>query len=212
MMTLYDYLPSQNAYKVRLLLHHLGVDYRTKQVSIFEGEGKRPEFLAISPAGTVPALVLADGRALAESNAILGYLAEGTQYLPAGRFERARVAQWLSFEGDLIQAGIATLRHWVQTGKASKRPAEAVAGRRALALRTLEILERNLAGREFIAADRYTIADMSIFAYTHRADEAGLPLGDYRHVCDWIERIRAQDGFLDKVYPYSIDPYSSREL
>lgn len=212
MLTLYDYLPSQNAYKVRLLLHHLGRDYRTVEVSIFEGEGKEPAYLEINPTGAVPALVLDDGRALAESNAILSYLAEDTEYLPADRYDRAKVAQWLSFEGDYIQSGIATLRHWVQTGKTARRTVEAVQARRELALHTLEILDRILAQREFIATDRYTIADMSIFAYTHKADEAGLLLESYANVCAWIERVRSQDGFLETVYPYSMDPHSSREL
>lgn len=122
------------------------------------------------------------------------------------------MAQWLSFEGDLVQAGIATLRHWVQTGKDARRSVEAIAARRALALRTLEILDRHLAGRDFLTGDRYTIADMSVFAYTHRADEAGLPLTDYGNVCRWTGRVRAQPRFLDKAYPYSMDPNSTREL
>ncbi|HKE47260.1 MAG TPA: glutathione S-transferase N-terminal domain-containing protein, partial [Rhodanobacteraceae bacterium] len=99
MLTLFDYLPSQNAWKVRQLLNHLGMPYRTESISIFEGEGQRPEYLAINPTGAVPAIRLDDGRVLAESNAILTFLAEDTPYLPKDRFERAKVAQWLSFEG-----------------------------------------------------------------------------------------------------------------
>lgn len=211
MLTLYDYLPSQNAYKVRLLLSHLGLPYRTELVSIFEGEGQRPEYLALNPAGAVPALRLDDGRVLAESNAILTYLASGTRYLPAGAFAAAKVQQWMSFEQDYV-LNIASLRHWTMTGKLARRPAALVEMRRAGGVRALQILDRELAARPFITGDDYTIADMSLFAYTHRADEAELPLREFRHVCAWIDRVRTQPGFLDEHHPYAIDPHSSREL
>jgi glutathione S-transferase len=211
MLTLYDYLPSQNAYKVRLLLSHLGLPYRTELVSIFEGEGQRPEYLALNPAGAVPALRLDDGRVLAESNAILTYLASGTRYLPADAFAAAKVQQWMSFEQDYV-LNIASLRYWTMTGKLARRPAALVEMRRAGGLRALQILDRELAARPFITGDDYTIADMSLFAYTHRADEAELPLREFRHVCAWIDRVRAQPGFLDEHHPYAIDPHSSREL
>ena len=98
MLTLFDYLPSQNAWKVRVLLNHLGCPYRSVPVSIFEGEGRTDAFLRINPTGTVPAIRLDDGRVLAESNAILAWLAEGTPYLPPDPFDRAKVQQWLHFE------------------------------------------------------------------------------------------------------------------
>jgi glutathione S-transferase len=211
MLTLYDYLPSQNAYKVRLLLSHLGLPYRTRIISIFEGEGQQPEYLAINPAGAVPALRLDDGRVLAESNAILTYLATGTPYLPGEAFAAAKVQQWMSFEQDYV-VNIASLRHWTLTGKLARRPAALVEMRRSGGLRALQVLERELALRPFITGDAYTIADISLFAYTHRADEAGLPLSDFPHVCAWIARVRKQPGFLADHHPYSIDPFSSREL
>lgn len=211
MLTLYDYLPSQNAFKVRLLLSHLGLPYHTEIVSIFEGAGQEPSYLEVNPAGAVPALRLNDGRVLAESNAILTYLASGTQYLPVDAFAAAKVQQWMSFEQDYV-LNIASLRHWTMTGKLARRPAALVEMRRAGGLRALQILERELASRPFIAGDAYTIADISLFAYTHRADEAGLPLRELPHVCAWIERVRAQPGFLDEHHPYSIDPHSSGEL
>jgi glutathione S-transferase len=211
MMTLYDYLPSQNAYKVRLLLNHLQLPYRTELISIFEGHGQRPEFLAVNPTGAVPALRLDDGRVLAESNAILTYLAHGTQYLPSDPFEAAKVQQWMSFEQDYVLS-IASLRHWTMTGKLARRPEALVRMRREGALKALEILDRELSARPFICGDSYTIADMSLFAYTHRADEAGMLLHEFLHVCTWIDRVRSQEGFLEQHYPYSIDPYSSGEL
>lgn len=211
MLTLFDYLPSQNAYKVRLLLSHLGLPYRTELVSIFEGEGQSAEYLAINPTGAVPALRLEDGRLLAESNAILTYLASGTPYLPSDPYAAAVVQQWMSFEQDYV-LNIASLRHWRMTGKLARRPAALVEMRRAGGLRALQILNRALATRPFITGTAYTIADISLFAYTHRADEAGLPLREYPHVCRWIERVRAQAGFLDEHYPYTIDPHSAGEL
>ena len=106
MITLYDYLPSQNAYKVRLLLSHLDIPYRTVPVGIFAGEGQTAEYRAINPTGAVPAIRLDDGRVLAESLAILCYLAEGSRYLPADAVARAKVLQWLSFENDYLQNSI----------------------------------------------------------------------------------------------------------
>ncbi|QGZ39790.1 glutathione S-transferase [Pseudoduganella flava] len=211
MYTLYDYLPSQNAWKVRALLRHLGTPYRTEYVSIFEGEGQRDDYLAVNPAGAVPALRLPDGRVLAESNAILFYLAQGTRYLPADPFGQAKVLQWMSFEQDYV-GHIAGLRHWTMTGKLARRPPAWAAMRRAAGSKALAILDRELSARPFIAGDAYTVADIALFAYAHRADEAGLPLADYPNVRAWIARVRAQEGFLDEHHPYAIDPYSGREL
>ena len=210
MITLYDYLPSQNAWKVRLLLSHLGRPYRTEIVSIFEGEGQRPEFLELNPAGAVPVLQLEDGRAIAESNAILWYLAEGTAYLPADAYGRAKVAQWQSFERSFIGPSIATLRYWTLTGKLDRQVG--VEGRRDLGAKALGMLDRELSRRPFAAGEAYTIADMSLFAYTSRAEEAGYDLAAYPAVSAWIERVRMQPGHLATIYPYSIDPHSVRDL
>ena len=212
MLTLFDYLPSQNAWKVRLLLHHLGRPYRTVPVSIFEGEGKTAEFMRISPTGAVPAIQLDDGRTLAESNAILAYLAEGSAYLPSDLFNRAKVQQWLHFEQERVESVIGSLRYWTMTGKLSRRSTEMVEGKRAAAGRTLDILERELVTRPFLAGDIYTIADMAVFAYASRAGEAGLSQQPYPHFRAWITRIEAQPGFLATMHPYSIDPHSVSEL
>lgn len=212
MLTLYDYLPSQNGYKIRLLLKQLERPYRTEVVSIFEGAGQRPEYLAINPTGAVPAIRLDDGRVLAESNAILAFLAEGTPYLPADSFGRAKVLQWMSFEADYIQSTAGSLRYWTLTEKLPRRPREMVEAKRNGALKALAALDRELARRPFIIGDQYTIADISLFAYTHVAGDAGLPLGEYRNVVAWIGRVREQPRFLERIYPYSIDPYSTREL
>lgn len=212
MLTLHDYLPSQNAWKVRQLLRHLDRPYRSRYVSIFEGEGRRDAHRAISPTGTVPVLELEDGRSIAESNAILMYLAEGTRYLPDDAFGRAKVWQWLSFEQERVESQIGALRHWTLTGKLPRRPEVLVAMKRRAGQRALEILDAELSTREFIAGDRYTIADISLFAYASRADEAGYALEAYRSLLAWIARVRAQPGHLAEMHPYSMDPNSANEL
>lgn len=212
MLTLFDYLPSQNAWKVRLLLNHLQQPYRTEYVSIFEGDGQRADYRRINPSGAVPAIRVDDGRVLAESNAILVFLAEGTPYLPDDPFERARVLQWLSFEQNHVESQIGSLRYWTMTGKLAQRPAQLVEGKRAASMKALRILDLEFSGRDFIAGAQYTIADMSLFAYSSRAEEAGLTLLPYPDFRRWIERVRSQPGFLATVHPYSIDPHSMNEL
>jgi glutathione S-transferase len=211
-ITLYDYLPSQNAWKVRQLLHHLQRPHQRVFVSIFEGEGQREDFLRINPGGKVPALQLEDGRTLAESGAILCWLADGTPYLPDDAFGRAKVIQWLAFEQENVESVIGALRHWTMTGKLARRSPGLVEGKRKAALRALALLDRELARRPFIAGDDYTIADIALFAYGSRAEEAGLSLGPHPNVRAWIERVQAQPRFLAEMHPYSIDPHSGNEL
>jgi glutathione S-transferase len=212
MLTLYDYLPSQNGYKIRLLLAQLELPYATEIISIFEGDGQRPEYLAINPWGAVPAIRLRDGRVLAESNAILYYLAQGSGFLPDDPFLRAKVLQWFSFEADYVQSSMGSLRYWTLTGKLNRRSPELVESKRQAALRALGVLEREFAQADFIVGQRYSIADISLFAYSHVARDAELPLDDFPNVLRWIERVRAQPRFLSVVHPYSIDPNSVREL
>jgi glutathione S-transferase len=212
MLTLFDYLPSQNAWKVRLLLNQLGMPYHTVAISIFQGEGRSPAYLRVSPAAKVPAIRLDDGRTLAESNAILAYLADGTPYLPSGAFARAKVHQWLSFEQEHVEPTIGSLRYWTMTDKLRRREPSLIDAKRAAAVRTLGILELELSTRPFLAGESYSIADISVFAYLSRAEEAGISLADYLHVRDWIARVESQPRFLGTTYPYSIDPYSLCEL
>ena len=211
MLTLYDYLPSQNAWKVRQLLAHLQRPYRTRLISIFEGEGQTEAYRAISPTGTVPAIQLDDGRVLAESNAILMYLAQGTPYLPDDPFDRAKVWQWLCFEQERVESQIGALRHWALTGKLPRRPVALVELKRGAGRKALEILERELGARDFIAGG-YGVADIALFAYASRAGEAGFELDAYPRLRAWIARVQTQPGFLTEMHPYSLDPNSSREL
>lgn len=212
MLTFFDYPPSQNAFKVRLLLNHLETPHETTTISIFEGAGKTAEYRKINPTGAVPAIVLADGRPVAESNAILTYLAEGSRYLPGDRYGRAKVNQWLSFEQDYIQNTIGSLRYWVMTSKLGLRPRELVQSKRNTAIGALQILDAELTRNPFIGGSDYTVADMSLFAYASRSEEADLPLAAFSALRAWVERVESQPGFLGKVYSYATDPYSFGEL
>lgn len=209
-MKLYDYAPSQNAYKVRMLLQHLMIAYETVPVAIFRGESHEAAFLARNPAGAVPVLEPEPGRFIAESNAILCYLAEGTRYLAGNSIQKAKIYQWLFFEQDYIQSTIATLRHWRLTGKLAGHAAEAPARQRG-AGKVLGILERELAGQAYLCGD-YSIADIAVFAYGHLAEDAGFDLAGYPAVQGWIQRIKAEQGPLPLVVPYHVDPDSAREL
>ncbi len=211
MLTLYDYLPSQNGWKIRQLLAHRGVEYRSEIVSIFEGEGRSPAYLAVNPTGAVPAIRYEDGRTLAESNAILFHLAQGSQWLSADLFEQAKTLQWLSFEADYVQSTLGTVRHWRMTGKLDRRPAELVKSRQQAGRWALSVLDRELSQRPFLVG-QYGVADVSVFAYAHLAEEAAVALAPYPHVRDWIARVQAQPGHLAERHAYDVDPHSSREL
>ena len=212
MITLFDYLPSQNAWKIRLLLNQLDQPYSQKLVSIFEGEGQLPGYVEINPTGAVPAIRDDAGNTIAESNAILLYLARDTEYLPSTALGQAQVSQWLFFESDYVQSSIATLRHWLLTGKDKNRSAEVLAGKREASLKVLSILERQLGAYEYLVGSEYTIADMSVFAYVHLSEDTGISLRHFSNVQRWINAVRAQPRFLDKIFPYSLDKHSYREL
>ncbi|MCK9685361.1 glutathione S-transferase family protein [Scleromatobacter humisilvae] len=212
MLTFYDYLPSQNAFKVRLLQSQLRIPHDTKYVSIFSGEGQSPEYRRINPTGAVPAIRLEDGRVLAESNAILTFLAEGTDFMPSDPFERAKVNQWLSFEQDYVQNTIGSLRYWTMTSKLDSRPADLVRSKMATAIKALQILDEEFSSKPFICGQHYTVADISLYAYASRADEAGISLAPFKHFERWVQRVERTPGFVAEIYPYSIDPRSSGEL
>jgi glutathione S-transferase len=190
-LRLCDHLFSGNGYKVRLLLHQLEIPYERVELDIERGETRTPEFLALNRNGRVPLLVLDDGTTLAESNAIQCYLADGTPLLPEGRLERARVLQWMFFEQYSHEPYIAVVRHWCHTGEADAKPEE-TAARRARGYEALDVMERHLAGRDWFAADRYSVADIALYAYTHVADEGGFDLARFPHLGAWLDRVRAQ--------------------
>ncbi len=194
-LRLYDYFESGNAYKVRLLLTLLGRPFERVHLDILEGETRSPAFVAKNPNHRVPTLELGDGRVLAESNAILFYLAEGTPFLPSGAWERAQVLQWMFFEQYSHEPFIAVARFWHFSGQAEAKrdelPAKMEGGRHALG-----VMEGHLDGREWLVADRRSIADIALFAYTHVAHEGGFDLAAYPNVQAWIERFEAQPGHV----------------
>jgi glutathione S-transferase len=210
-MRLYDYGPSQNCFKVRLLAAHLSMAVEISPVSIFNGEAASPEFLAKNPMGTVPLLETDTGEYLPESNAILTFLAEGTPYLPREGMPRAQVIRWLMFEQRYIQTSISRLRYWTLTDKLDQFLQD-VATARALGNRALDVLDDQLGRTPFVAGDAYTIADISIFAYSHVAADATFDLSQRSNLTKWFDRVRRQPGFMGTVFPYSTDPYSSRKL
>jgi glutathione S-transferase len=210
-MKLYDYAGSQNAWKVRQLCAHLNIDYETVWVSIFEGESHTPDFMLKNPAGAVPVLELDDGRCLAESHAILLYLAQGTKYLPDDAWQKAKVSQWLFFETDYVQSTIACLRHWNLTGKNDRNAAQ-LPRRRESAKHVLGLLDTHLQGHMFLANDGYSIADIAVYAYVHLAHEAGLEMTSYGALITWINRVSAIVGPDVPVRYYSEDPFCGRDL
>ncbi|MBZ9995834.1 glutathione S-transferase family protein [Mesorhizobium sp. BH1-1-4] len=207
MLTLHDYLPSQNGWKVRVQLGLLKISYNTRMVSIFENESHTDAFLALNPAGAVPVLQLEDGTTIAESNAILTYLAEGTPLLPSDRFRRAKIMQWLFFEQYNVEPVIGSLRFWTLTGRLERNQAM-VAGKREAGARTLAALNRSLGETPFLAGTGFTIADIAVYAYSHRAEDCGFSIADYPAFLTWAERVADAIGQGYPVHPYSIDPHS----
>jgi glutathione S-transferase len=191
-MILYDYLDSGNGYKIRLLLAQLGRAYHWEELDIMRGITRTAGFLAKNPNGRIPTLELDDGTCLAESNAILWYLADGTPYLPLGNLERAQVLQWMFFEQYSHEPYVATprfiLKHLPEDSpRRAELPKRLEQGRAALG-----VMETHLAGRQFFVANRYSIADIALYAYTHVAHEAQLDLGPYPAVRAWIVRVASQ--------------------
>jgi glutathione S-transferase len=195
-LTLYDYLSSGNGYKCRLLLAQLGISYRRVELDILKGETRTAEFLARNPNGRIPALELEDGTVLSESDAILFYLAEGTPYLPDDRLGRAQVLQWLFFEQYSHEPFIAVARficHLLppDTPRRAELPRLHERGHAALG-----VMEQRLTEHPFLVEDRYTIADIALYAYTHVADEGGFDLAGYPGVTAWMERVTSQPGHV----------------
>lgn len=196
MLRLYDFLSSGNGYKCRLLLHQLQLPFERIELDILKGETRTPEFLARNPNGRIPALELEDGTVLAESNAILCYLADGTPFLPQGRLARAQVLQWLFFEQYSHEPFIAVARfihHFLpeDSPRRAELPRLEQGGHAALG-----VMEQRLTGHPFLVADRYTIADIALYAYTHVAGEGGFDLAAYPGVLAWLDRVRGQPGHV----------------
>jgi glutathione S-transferase len=196
-MRLYDYAASGNCLKVRLLLALLGREYERVPVDIFAGETLTAEFAALNPARTTPVVELEDGTTLAESAAILWFLAEETPFLPDDRLQRARVLQWLCFERALTPA-VAGARFQIMTGRTDGETGFLLDTGRA----KLATLDRRLTGRDWVATDAATIADIALFAYTHVAGDACLELTEHAAITAWLDRVRALPGYVNDLVPY----------
>jgi len=193
-MKLYNVAYSGNSYKVRLLLAQLAIPCEIVEVDILKGESHTPEFLKINPNVRTPMLD-DDGFILAESNAILAYLAQGTKFLPEDRKKFGQVFQWLFFEQYSHEPFIATSRFWLQHKPDSAEKTALLASKRDGGWAALKIMEDHLAHNDFFAGD-YSIADIALFAYTHVAAEGGFPLDDFPKIHGWIERVLEQPKFL----------------
>lgn len=205
MLTLYDYQPSLNGWKIRVLLGLLRIPHRTREMALFQGETRNEAFLKLNPVGAVPVLELESGQAIAESSAILMYLADGTKFLPGERYDRARVVQWLSFEQYYIEPTIGSLRFWTLTGRLGINAGRMVESRRENATRALEALERTLTNARFLVGNTLTIADIAVYAYTHRAEDCGFGLAAYSALSAWLHRVAAEIGPGYPVPPYTPD-------
>jgi glutathione S-transferase len=194
-MLLYDSRPSGNCYKVRLLLAQLGIPYERRELSVSD-RSNRPQVLGgLNPALRVPTIVLDDGRALGESNAILWYFGEGTPFVPLDRYARAQVLQWQFFEQYDHEPHVAVARFWLHYREGEVDPA-ALAERHKAGYRALDAMERHLTGRDFLVGEQYSLADISLFAYTHVAEEGGFDLGRYPAIRSWLGRVAAQPGHV----------------
>ncbi|MBW4562175.1 MAG: glutathione S-transferase family protein [Mojavia pulchra JT2-VF2] len=195
-LRLYDFLPSGNGYKIRLLLTQIGMPFERIEVNITKGETRTPEFLSKNPNGKIPLLEIEPGKYLAESNAILVYLSEGTEFLPYDRFLRAQVLQWLFFEQYSHEPFIATSRFLISILGKSEENQEAIKQRREPGYAALKVMENQLTFHTFFVGERYTIADIALFAYTHVAHEGGFDMTQFPAIQAWIERVKSQPGYI----------------
>ncbi|MDQ3428936.1 MAG: glutathione S-transferase family protein [Actinomycetota bacterium] len=197
-MILHDNLSSGNGYKVRLLLAQLGLPFDRIEYDIDRGETRTPEFLdGIDPNGRIPVLETDNGEFLAESDAILFFLAEGTPFLPDGRLERARVLRWMFFEQYSHEPNVATPRYWATHGiEMTEERRLALQTKRKLGHDALGVMEGHLCQNDYFVGGRYSVADIALYAYTHVTHEGGFDLTGYPAVRAWIGRVAARPGYV----------------
>ncbi|MDE0409997.1 MAG: glutathione S-transferase family protein [Alphaproteobacteria bacterium] len=196
MLRLYDNHTSGNGYKPRLLLAHLGRAFERIEVDIDKGASRTPAFLEKNPNGRIPVLELEDGTCLAESNAILFYLAEGSRFLPSDRLARAQTLQWMFFEQYSHEPCIAVVRHWLHLGALTDLQRAQLPEKRKGGHAALAVMESHLGRSDWFGGGGMTIADIALYAYTHVADEGGFDLGVYPGVRAWLDRVAAEPGHV----------------
>jgi glutathione S-transferase len=188
---------SGNCYKLKLLCSEMSIGYEWQEVDILAGETRTPAFLALHANGKIPLLALPDGRHLAESNAILYYLADGSEFFSGGTYARAQVLQWMFFEQYSHEPNIATSRFIIQYLGNPPEKRRALEEKQVAGYKALDVMERTLVDCKFVCGNKFTIADIALFAYTHVAHEGGFKLEPYPAIQAWIERIRARPNFLE---------------
>jgi glutathione S-transferase len=197
MYTLYSMQRSGNCYKVRLALAQLKAPYKLIEVDILRGETKTPEFLAKNPSGRVPLLEVAPDRYLPESNAILWYIAGGTPLAPDDRIDRAEALQWMFFEQHALEPNLGSARFWLTMVKGGRQlQVHALEEWMEKGYQAFGVMEKHLETHDFFAANRYTIADIALYAYTHVANESGFDLTGFPAIRNWIKRVATQPGYI----------------
>lgn len=200
-LRLYDYAPSANCYKVRLLLAQLQLPYERVPIDIFAGDTLTDEYREKNPLRATPVLQIGETTYLQESNAILFFLAEGTRLLPHEQLRRAEVIRWLMLEQADVMPLLGGLRFRLVTGRLTEDDPDAVRRRKG-GEELLAFLDDHLRGRDFLVGDHYTIADTSVYAYTHVARDAGYNLARYPAVVEWLHRVERQPRFVNDLEPY----------
>ncbi|MEO0012199.1 MAG: hypothetical protein RLZZ535_588 [Cyanobacteriota bacterium] len=192
MYKLYDFLPSGNGYKVRLLLTQLQIPFELIKLDILKGETRTNEFLVKNPNGKIPLLEIAPDEFISESNAILYYLSQETTYFPQDKYQQAQVMQWLFFEQYSHEPNIATPRFWLTELKQADKYREQIEQKRKLGYAALNVMEQHLKTHDFFVANQYTIADIGLYAYTHVAEEGGFELTKFPAILAWFKRVASQ--------------------
>ncbi len=195
MFRLYEYAPSGNCYKVRMLLSRLNKPFERIEVDIRNGATRTDDFLKLNPNGRVPVLVDGDV-VLTESNAILWYLGRDSDLLPGDVLSQARILQWMFFEQYSHEPYIATLRNWISYANNAAEYADEIEKRRPLGYAALDVMEKHLATHAFFCGAGYSIADVALYAYTHVADEGEFDLSGYAAIDQWLNRVRTQPGHI----------------
>ncbi|CZF81516.1 Disulfide-bond oxidoreductase YfcG [Grimontia celer] len=195
-MLVYGDMKSGNCLKVKLILSFLEIKHDWLHVDILKGETKTTEFLAVNPNGKIPAVVLDDGRVLSESNAILGYFAEGTSYLPTDNFLKAKVYEWLFFEQYSHEPFIAVARFIQKYQGMPEERLDEYHSLQAGGHKALKLMDQQLGKSAFIVGDTMTIADISLYAYTHVAHEGGFSLESYPNILRWINAIADSEHYV----------------